>query len=261
MIGHGLGLTIGSRAPVTTSFDPAILFANGEQGVVFDITPANCGVGVNEAVAIIADTSSRGHNAVQATAGARPILRQSGSLHFLDFDGANDAMQTSAIDLATSDAVTIILGLRKFTNAPAAMAVEFSPNAYTNPGAFYVTAPEGTGPASDYRFYARGTISPSAALATGATPAPDTCVLTGIADISSATRILRRDGAQVASSNAALGSGNLRSYPLNLGARAGTSLFFNGRVYGLIVINRTLTVQELAKAEAWMAMKSGIQLD
>ena len=43
-------------------------------------------------------------------------------------------------------------------------------------------------------------------------------------------------------------------------ARAGSSRFFNGRLYALIVINRVLTAGELAGAEAWAASKCGITL-
>jgi len=50
------------------------------------------------------------------------------------------------------------------------------------------------------------------------------------------------------------------SYPLYLGARAGTSLRFNGWIFGLIVINRQLSAGELAAAEAWMAARTGVSL-
>lgn len=257
-----LGLGIASRRPRTTApaFTPVSLFAGGEQGVLFDISPANTGTSVGNPVSSLLDRSGRGNTATSSTAGSQPILRQSGALHYLEFDGVNDWMQTAAFDLAARDELTVILGLRKLVNTPAGMAVEFSANAFSNPGAFYLAAPEATGSGSDYRFYARGNSAPAAAVTSGVVLAPDTCILTATADISANSRVLRRNGVQVGTSALAMGGSAWRSYPLYLGARAGTSLRFNGWIFGLIVINRQLSAAELAAAEAWMAAKAGVTL-
>jgi len=197
MIGLGHGLA--SRRPVTTppAFTPVTLFAGGEQGVLFDVNPANTGTSVGSPVSALLDRSGKGNTATSSIAGSQPILRQSGALHYLEFDGVNDWMQTAAVDLSASDALTVILGLRKQVNTPAGLPMEFSANAFSNGGAFYLAAPEGTGSGSDYRFYARGNAAPAAAVTSGAILAPDTCVLTAIADISANSRILRRNGVQV----------------------------------------------------------------
>ncbi len=257
-----LGLGIASRRPATTAptSTPASLFTAGEQGVFFDVTPANTGTSVGNPVSSLLDRSGRGNNATSSIAGSQPILRQSGALHYLEFDGINDWMQTAAIDLSASDKLTVILGLRKLVNTASDLPVELSGNAFSNAGAFYLAAPEGAGSGSDYRFYARGNAAPAAAVGSGAILAPDTCVLTGLADIATNSRILRRNGVQVGSSALAMGGGNWRSYPLYLGARAGTSLRFNGWIFGLIVINRQLSAGELAAAEAWMAARTGVTL-
>lgn len=57
-----------------------------------------------------------------------------------------------------------------------------------------------------------------------------------------------------------MGGGNWRCYPLYLGARAGSSLRFSRWIFGLIVINRQLSAEELAAAEAWMAARTGVAL-
>lgn len=264
MIGNAIDLGMSSRVPArphTAAFDPASLFAGGAQGVLYDINPESCAVAVGASVASLSDASGNGNNATQGTPASRPILRQDAAGQFyLQFDGTDDGLQTAPINLSSSDAVTIVLGLRKLTNTPAALAVEFSANAFTTLGGFYLAAPEGTGSAADYRFYARGSVNPPSTLQTGAVLAPDTSVLTAFADISASLRSLRRNGAEIASSTANLGIGNIGNHALYLGSRAGASLRFNGWIYGLIVINRALTPIELAKAEGWMASKAGVAL-
>lgn len=257
-----LSLGVASRRPATNApaFTPTALFTGGDQGVFFSINPANTGTTVGNPVSSLLDTSGRGNTATSSTAGSQPILRQSGALHYLEFDGVNDWMQTAAIDLAARDELTVILGLRKLVNTPAGIPIELSGNAFSNPGAFYLAAPESTGGGADYRFYARGNSAPAAGVTSGAILAPDTCVLTATSDISANSRVLRRNGVQVGGSTTVMGGGNWRSYPFYLGARAGTSLCFNGWIFGLIVINRQLSAAELAAAEGWMAAKAGVTL-
>lgn len=257
-----LSLNMASRRPATAApaFAPTSLFTGGEQGVLFDINPANTGTSVGNPVSSLVDASGRGNTATSSNAGSQPILQQNGARHYLEFDGVNDWMQTAAFDLGARDELTVILGLRKLVNTPAGIPVEFSGNAFSNPGAFYLAAPEGTGSGADYRFFARGNSAPAAAVTSGAILAPDTCVLTAAADISANSRILRRNGVKVGGSTIAMGGGNWRNYPLYLGARAGSSLGFTGWIFGLIVINRQLGVAELAAAEAWMAAKAGVTI-
>ena len=54
-----------------------------------------------------------------------------------------------------------------------------------------------------------------------------------------------------------LGTGNYGNYPMYIGARAGTSLWFNGRLYGLVVAGKAASVSEIASTEAWLNQKTG----
>ena len=82
--------------------NPARLFANGEDGFWYDpsdlstmwqdsgqTTPVTA---ADQPVGFIADKSGNGNNATQATAAARPILRESGGIWSLEFDGTDDHM-------------------------------------------------------------------------------------------------------------------------------------------------------------------------
>lgn len=73
-------LKSGEAAP--PAFSPASLFASGEEGVWYEISPDTCftdisgttPASVGDAVAYFADSSGNGNHATQVTADARPIL-------------------------------------------------------------------------------------------------------------------------------------------------------------------------------------------
>lgn len=85
-------------------------------------------------------------------------------------------------------------------------------------------------------------------------------MLTGIGDISLDTAVVRRNGVQLGSSATDQGAGAYQNAVAYLGSRGGSSRFFNGRVYALLLINRVLSGTELANAEAWVASKTGITI-
>ena len=101
-LGLGLGLLCrGHGAPWT----PARLFASGEVGAWYDpsdlatvwqdaarTTPG----AIDSPVGAIDDKTGNGNHMTQATAGSRPILRQNGSLFYLERDGTDDELFTGA---------------------------------------------------------------------------------------------------------------------------------------------------------------------
>ena len=72
--------------------------------------------------------------------------------------------------------------------------------------------------------------------------------------------IIRRNGVQMQLTSTDQGSGGYVTNAAYLGARGGTTRFFNGRLYALLVVNRVLTGTELTNAEAWVASKCGITI-
>lgn len=268
-----LGLSLGiSQLPAATGgpiFNPASLFAASEQGIWLDpsdlstmfqdtagTTPVTA---AGQAVARINDKSGNGYNATQATLANRPILRlDDGGRYYLECDGTNDFLVTPTITPGT-DIVQVFSGIRKLSDTGIQLVVESgSASDGSDNGAFYIAAPRNSGVAN-YGFNSGGTERRDA-IAAGYT-APTTNVVGGLANISSDIGTLRVDGAQVAINTQDRGTGNFLPYQMYIASRAGSSLFFNGRIYGLFVrFGPLLNSEQIAGMESYMATKAGVTL-
>tara|TARA_R110000868_G_scaffold4418_4_gene27728 strand:- start:2905 stop:4302 length:1398 start_codon:yes stop_codon:yes gene_type:complete len=207
-----------------------------------------------------------GHHATQATAAKRPTYQTDGTLHWLAFDGVDDAMATPSINFTATDKMSVFTGLRKLSDAVGyGLVCELSTATGTSlPGSFGWFAPSAGGTGSYYTIVAQSSGS-SFDMFTYA--APITNVFTLQLDFGGATRLAalkaRVDGAIpviYGGSDAAPGVGNFGNYPLYIGARAGTSLYFNGNLYGLTVRGASSVAAEVAEAEAITAELAGITL-
>jgi hypothetical protein len=247
-----------------SGFYPARLFGTTDTGWFYDpsdlstmfqdaagTTPAAIG----SPVGLMLDKSGRGNHRSQSVALNRPtLLQDENRLNYLAYNGTSTSLSTPAFAWGT-DKATVVAGVRKLNDAATGVLVELS-TSNTNPGMFFMLAPFGADGAN-YQFRSRGTAEGAA----GVGPiysAPITNVLTGIGDISGDLATLRVNGTQVAQSTADQGTGNYGTYPAFFGARAGTSLFFNGREYSQFAINRLLTANELAQIERYTAQRTGI---
>lgn len=172
---------------------------------------------------------------------------------YLSFNGVNQWLQTNSIDFTYGDKMFVCAGVRKLSDAGNGTLIELSSIADVNNSTFFLRAPSGG--LSNYQWLSKGT-----ALTT-ATPsslvAPITNVLSGIGDISGDSAVLRVNGTQAEISTADQGTGNYGNYPLYIGARAGNSLWFNGRLYGLVVAGKAASANEIASTEAWLNQKTG----
>jgi len=263
MIGVGATLFRVPTAYGAAKFSPKSLFANGEEGAWYDPSDLSSmfqnsdgtgAVSVDDPVGYIQDKSGNGNHAIQATSSKRPHLRQAGSLYYLEFDGAEDALQTSAIDFSGGDQMSVFAGCRKDQNANMVVA-EISSSISSNNGSFRLFA----GSSNLWRYSSKGTNIVNGS--TTSFSAPVTSVLTGTSDISADQLTLRVDGSVEGNPTSDQGTGNYGNYALNIGARNdGASLLFDGNIYGLIVRNTVSSAAEIDNAEGYMATKSGVTL-
>lgn len=204
------------------------------------------------------DKSGAANNVGQATTTSRPLWKTDGVLSWAQADGTDDSWQSLAsLDLTTTDKVTVIAGIRKESDVAIGVLAELSAAATSNAGTFAIFAPNSAGLAQ-ITFFASGTSGQSGVLT--AVPAPITRVVTGQADIAAPSTSIRGNGAAGTTSTATLGTGSFGNFLLNIFRRNNASLPFNGRLYGLMVIGRLLTADELSLCERYMAQKSGVTL-
>lgn len=173
---------------------------------------------------------------------------------YLAFNGTDQWLQTNSIDFTYGDKMFVSAGVRKLSDAATGILAELSTGSNVNNGSFHLVAPA-TVTTSDIAFFSRGTIRTSA-LASGYS-APITGVLSGIGNISGDQAILRVNGTQAAIDATDQGTGNYGNYPLYIGARAGSSIWFNGRLYGLVVAGKAASASEIASTEAYLNQKTG----
>lgn len=252
------------------NFSPEIFFRNNEKGVWYDpsdfstmfqdsagTTPVTAD---GQPVGKILDKSGRGFHATQATATSRPILGLENGRYYLTFDGVDDGLSTAAIDFTATDKMTVWAGVRKLSDVTAVIS-ELSAASGSNSGSFYLVSGLDNGAAGSgngYTSTARGTAAPtSAQTAQYLIAAPDTSVISATHDISGDNSTIRRNGVIGSSSGADKGTGNFGNYPLYIGRRGGTTLPFNGRMYGLIVRGAASNDAQVAHGELYINQNTG----
>lgn len=249
MLGIGVQVT---RAAVparqTAVFDPASLFAAGEAGgwwdpsdlsSMFQDSAGTIAAAVDGPVGRISDRSGRSHHLVQASAAARPTLRQDvGGRRYLQFDGVDDQMATMAFAVAIQQPSCAYFGWR--TDDPTAPLFD----GLTSGNRQHVSTAD-----TATIWFAGG------AVATGAATRPagdavDGCTFAG------ASSIYRRNGVQTAAGNP--GAASLDG--LRLGTWQGQTTFMAGRVYGLVIRAGLLSGRQQGDLEGWLAAKAGLQI-
>jgi hypothetical protein len=181
--------------------------------------------------------------------------------YFLWFDGIDDSMVTPTITPGI-DKVQVFAGVRKLGFGLALLAETSTSNA-TNAGSFFVAAPEfGT---LQYSALARGSTTAAAAQRasiTAAGVAPDNAVLTTTHDIAGDLSTIRRNAVAGTNGTGEKGTGNFLAYPMYIGSRGGTSLFFNGQLYSLITrFGANLDANVITQTETYVAGKTaGVEL-
>lgn len=130
----------------------------------------------------------------------------------------------------------------------------------SNAGTFALDVGEPSNP-QRYRLQASGSTG-IAVIMSSDKPAPNTAVLAGSADFSLATTeaALRVDGVSQNIVSGTAGDGSFGNYPLYIGRRGGSSLPFNGRLYGLIVRGAQSSAAQITSAERWVAQRTGVTL-
>ena len=184
--------------------------------------------------------------------GAATDYDTNGFLPFLVFDGSDDAMSTSAINFSGTDKMTVFAGVRKLSDAASGVLAELGVGGSN--GSFLLAVPLGS---VEYQFRSQGTAQGNATADNAAYAAPHTAVLTGQGDISGDSVTIRVNGTAGSPGTADQGTGNYGNLAFNIGARGGSSVFFNGRLTSLIVRGAASSAAEIAATEAYINARTG----
>lgn len=255
---------IGGKKP---SFNLEILklFANGEQGFWYDPNDLSTMfqdaagtvpvTAVGQPVGLIRDKSGRNNHARQTTSAARPILRQNATTgaYYLEFDGSDDFLQTGNIDFTSTDKVSLFAGVNLRSGVPTGCVAEIGASSQSIDGSFGLFR----GPTT-LQWASRGTSGVLGAVYGSAFP-PD--VLTAKSFINGSILTTRRNSLLAINDTRSQGTGNYSNSPLYIGRRAGTSLPFNGHIYGLIGIGKLTTDSETTIIEKELAKRLGVTLN
>jgi hypothetical protein len=179
---------------------------------------------------------------------------------YLSFDGVDDFMQTPSIDFTGTNKMSIFAGVRKLSDAASASLAELSVNFSSNNGSFFLAAPanDATG---NYGWNSKGTLGAVVRLEAATFSSPISNVVTGLTDFALSSRTIRVNGQQRGISTSALGSTNFGNYPMFIGSRAGTSVFFNGHLYSLIIRGALTDASAIERTEKYVANRTaGVNL-
>ena len=256
------------------TFLPNDLFLAGEKGVwydpndittLFQDTAGTIPVTASgQTVALMKDKSGNGINATQSDATKRPTftIYPGTEYGYLNFDGTNDFMVTGNLTFAATSVSTITATVGVQVDAGATgsrIVIELGTDTSASNGSFYITAPSTAG---DHSFGLRGDAFIAAVVA-NVNPSDD--ILTAQLNIGAATKELEliprlngvvKSGADITWSGAAnAGTGTFGTKAMYIGARAGTSLFFKGKFYGMVVRGATSSASEITNTEAWVTSK------
>jgi hypothetical protein len=169
---------------------------------------------------------------------------------YLRADGVDDGMVTNSIDFTATDKMTVVAGVRKLSDATG-MVVQLG-FTFSDPGSFglYNFASD-----SKYYFASKGSSGVIANPNTLTRSAPVSSVLTATNTISGDAAKLRFNGAQEGESLVDQGAGNYTNAQMYI-CRGPTGFPFNGRFYGLTIVNKLLSTAELEQLETYVNSKT-----
>jgi len=259
----------GTNTASVFDWTPAKLFLSGEKGAWYDpsdlttmfqdIAGTIAVTADGQTVGKILDKSGNGKHATAPTDSARPLYKTDGTLHWLKFDGVNDNLSTANIDLSTTNKLSGFVGLLH------PLSGGFYQGLYGN-GAANTSGTQGkfcTYYTAEGLNVSRSDLGGSTASLQAQSPAlVGPHIRTMLIDALVSNVKVRTDGVQAIENTGSIGGTNFSNAPLyicNTTALGGSS-WSAPNIYSFFIVDRIPTTQEIADAERWGAIKSGVTL-
>lgn len=269
MLGLSLAMTLGNPVlggggiPFSQilALNPEVAFSAAQTGSCFQErtgASATTPSAADEAVGSLKNWGTKGGFVVAPSDAARPILRASGGLRYLEGDGSDDVLTGALSALRAVAGWTIITGIRNTGSTAASRNIVFitTASANTRAGMFFAS---GSGVAT---VAGRRAAADSAATAAGAAHASTDYVAGGIGDYTNTDAFVRANLVQEGQNTSWLTAGvtDNDAGSVQLFAGAGPSGFLAGRLYSLLVFPSVLSAANLAVAERWTAQQMGLSI-
>ena len=152
---------------------------------------------------------------------------------YLAFNGTNQYLKVTGMQPEV-DEVFVSAAIRKESDESNGALIEYG-NIINEDYVFHLGAPIQSIDQS-YRFFSKGTNSRSATSDLTEYPAPISNVISGIGNIVEDIVRLRVNGELKSENLYDQGVGNYGNHDLYIGSRAGATLFYNGRLYGFLLV-------------------------
>jgi hypothetical protein len=183
------------------------------------------------------DQSGNAKNATQTTALNQPQIVSAGNLMIqgskptVIFNGINSLLQTDSINFSTTNNITYFIALQKQSDLNLGMALELTPNADSNAGSFFLTAPRNNGVNS---YGVRSRLSTSVEITVSGFTAPIYNLISCINSGSVPLLSLFINNSNVGTNTASQGGGNFQNNNVFIGSRTMNQLWFNGNIQEII---------------------------
>lgn len=181
--------------------------------------------------------------------------------YYLKFDGADDWLVTPSINFTSTDKMMVCAGVRRLADTASQMIVELGTNGEGVAGSWFLAAQY----SASYNLFANslGVTANGCATAALQGAAPTHDVVSFRSDLAGSTasdrlKFRRNSGTFAAvSAPGSLGTGGTYgNYPLYIGRRGGTSLPFNGHLYGLIIRGAATSDSQIKSVERYVNTKT-----
>jgi hypothetical protein len=240
--------------------NPAVDFDPSDLSTVFQDAAGTIPAGVGDDVGRVNCSNGSGYYLYQDDDLLKPTLMQdsAGKLYLYFFAGT--FMETLSVDLTASDEVTVFCAWEKEVDTNSRVIYEFSTAAddTSNHGTFALLAPR-TNLNSDGQAMASGDGFRSVLTYVGLSVG-EKYVTTHKVGLSAGMHQLWVDGSLEKNVTASMGDGPMGNHVLYVGSRAGTSLVFQGAIYGLTIIQSVTGTVDTKRGEAVMAKRIGVTL-
>jgi len=173
---------------------------------------------------------------------------------YLRFDGTDDFIQTTVMNLTATNKVTSWVGATKLSDNSQGVIYEFSNSTVANSGVFGFVCPLTSGPNVVWR--TRGNNTADANISAGIS-APVNIVATGEADIGVPTAKIRANG-QTVTSATSQGTGNYGNFAAYFARRGGSTNPYTGGISQLIIRGAVTSAADILTVENFISDKMGV---